>query len=252
MSDPTLSARQSAAKYTYGTWRRQKGWKPAARGLPQPARTSPTATASATSTSRASSCARTSATTTRRSSRPSSKQAEELAFVSAGLRRPPRARSWRMSCSQVLPQGARRSSSSPPRAPRPTRPRSRSRACTPASTRSSRATPSYHGSTSASIALTGDFRRWPVDGADTVPGDRVRARRQLLPLPARSRRTRELRRRLRRLRRVHDRARGQRRGDHRRAGGRHERRPGAARRATCRACARSPRSTACCSSVTRS
>ena len=29
---------------------------------------------------------------------------------------------------------------------------------------------SYHGSTSASISLTGDFRRWPVEGKDTVPG----------------------------------------------------------------------------------
>src|SRR5687768_6531136 len=29
---------------------------------------------------------------------------------------------------------------------------------------------SYHGSTAASISLTGDFRRWPVDGTCTVPG----------------------------------------------------------------------------------
>ncbi|MEO6954814.1 MAG: aspartate aminotransferase family protein [Polyangia bacterium] len=29
---------------------------------------------------------------------------------------------------------------------------------------------SYHGSTSASISLTGDFRRWLVEGKDTVPG----------------------------------------------------------------------------------
>ncbi len=29
---------------------------------------------------------------------------------------------------------------------------------------------SYHGSTSGSVALTGDFRRWMVEGHDTVPG----------------------------------------------------------------------------------
>jgi taurine--2-oxoglutarate transaminase len=29
---------------------------------------------------------------------------------------------------------------------------------------------SYHGATSASISLTGDFRRWPVEGVSTVPG----------------------------------------------------------------------------------
>jgi taurine--2-oxoglutarate transaminase len=29
---------------------------------------------------------------------------------------------------------------------------------------------SYHGSTAGSVSLTGDFRRWPVDGTCTVPG----------------------------------------------------------------------------------
>jgi taurine---2-oxoglutarate transaminase len=29
---------------------------------------------------------------------------------------------------------------------------------------------SYHGSTSGSVSLTGDFRRWPVEPFDTVPG----------------------------------------------------------------------------------
>jgi taurine--2-oxoglutarate transaminase len=29
---------------------------------------------------------------------------------------------------------------------------------------------SYHGSTSGSVALTGDFRRWPAEGHSTVPG----------------------------------------------------------------------------------
>ena len=92
---------------------------------------------------------------------------------------------------------------------------------------------SYHGSTAGSVAATGDFRRWFVEptgrspASSSGPRSTATAARSSKPHP-------DVRHRLRRLPRVHDRARGERRGDDHRADRRHQRRARAARRSTCR------------------
>ena len=53
---------------------------------------------------------------------------------------------------------------------RRTRPRSRSRACTPGKTKIIARYRSYHGSTAGSIAATGDPRRWAMEPRGKGPG----------------------------------------------------------------------------------
>ena len=89
-------------------------------------------------------------------------QARELCYVAPGYATAARAR-LSDKLLEVLARRARRNFSSPPAALRPTKRPSKSRACITGKTKIISRYRSYHGSTMASIAATGDPRRWAME-----------------------------------------------------------------------------------------
>ena len=86
-----------------------------------------------------------------------------------------RARAPKREAPRSSSRGTRTSSSSPPAAPKPMKRPSKSRACTRARTRSSRAIAPITAQPLGSIAATGDPRRWAMEPAGKDRGRRLRA-----------------------------------------------------------------------------
>ncbi len=167
MSDPTLNARQSAAKHTYGTWRRQKGWNPLHVVSASGSHFTDSDGKRYLDFSSQLMCSNL-GHDNKAVIDAIKKQAEELSFAAPGY-----ATTARMELVnellQVLPVGLTKFFFTTSGTEANEAAVKIARMYTGKHKIISRYA-SYHGSTSAAISLTGDFRRWPVEGIDTVPG----------------------------------------------------------------------------------
>jgi taurine--2-oxoglutarate transaminase len=167
MSTPNENARTVAAKYTYGTWRRQKGWNPlhvvSASGShftdSDGKRFLDFSSQLMCSNLGHGNAAVIDAI---------KKQAEELSFAAPGY-----ATTARMDLVNellpILPSGLTKFFFTTSGTEANEAAVKIARMVTGKHKIISRYA-SYHGATSASISLTGDFRRWTVEGSSTVPG----------------------------------------------------------------------------------
>jgi taurine--2-oxoglutarate transaminase len=163
----TEDIRTLSAKHTYGTWRKQKGWAPlhvvSAEG---------SCFTDASGKSYLDFSAQLMCSNLGHGNKAVidaiKKQAEELAFIAPGYTTTARA-DLTKELLEVLPKGLTKFFFTTSGTEANEAAIKIARLYTGKHKIISRYS-SYHGSTSGSVSLTGDFRRWPVEPFDTVPG----------------------------------------------------------------------------------
>ncbi len=167
MSNPNENARTVAAKHTYGTWRRQKGWNPLHVVSASGSHFTDSDGKRFLDFSSQLMCSNLGHNNTAVIDA-IKKQAEELSFAAPGY-----ATTARMELVNellpILPPGLTKFFFTTSGTEANEAAVKIARMVTGKHKIISRYA-SYHGATSASISLTGDFRRWPVEGVSTVPG----------------------------------------------------------------------------------
>ncbi len=159
--------RQLSAKHTYGTWRRQKGWAPLHVVSAEGSHFTDSTGKRYLDLSSQLMCSNL-GHGNRAVIDAIKQQAEELAFVAPGYTTTARAELTR-ELLQVLPPGLTKYFFTTSGTEANEAAIKIARMYTGKHKIISRYA-SYHGSTSGSVSLTGDYRRWPVEPFDTVPG----------------------------------------------------------------------------------